>query len=1200
MFPTTLDFGLRQLLSSIAAILLIGPGLVLWAPAETDAQDLFRQRIAPILQQRCVSCHNDNDLDGGLSLQSAAAFSKGGESGELVVKGKPDESSLIDYISGEEPEMPKDQKPLTAKEVELFRKWVKDGAAWPADFKIAYRSGISRDWWSMKPLTKPKLEEPRANPIDYFVGKKHQELGLSFSAEAERKVLIRRLYYDLIGLPPSIAEVKQFVQSKDPLAYEKLVDRLLDSPRYGERWARHWLDVVQYGETHGYDKDKPRTNAWPYRDYVIRALNEDKPYSRFVREQLAGDSLYPFTRDGIVATGFIAAGPWDFIGHAEVPESKTDGQVARNLDRDNMVSSTMNTFCSLTVQCARCHNHKLDPVTMEEYYNLQAVFAAVDRADRDYDADPRIAKRRRTLVERKTAIEAKITALEGQVSDKKQDDLVKLEKQLAQLQSQVNSGFPQPKLPKSRRMGYHSQVASDQNTAKWVQLDLGQATSIDTVLLFGAVEYGFDDFGFPHRFVVEASLTADFQSSDILLDSRNRDYPRPGSLPVVIRPDSPVSARFVRVTATKLWNRRVKGSPQSKDWIFAMGEMSVVSNDRHVAVKSVTALDSIEASPGWGKANLVDHLFGGYDLETRLGRIESKSNGYHSQFADGPDVTKWVQLNWDQAQIFDEIRVYPAYPTDFKETPGFGFPLRFKIEVANDPGFDRSVVVYDQTAKDFPSPLLKPLVVRLPSNKKFQHVRLTSTRLWNRGDPGGKNHALALAELEVLSQGRNLAASATVTALDSINAGRWHTNNLVDGHTSRLPVVQRMNYLAAVGKNEKLSAQLDGLKNRRQAMFEQQVGPKLINELNQTQAELAQLNSDLAALPKPSKVYAGTVHRGSGAFRGRAGLGPREIYVLHRGEVTQKKQKAIPGTVDYIPESRPVFDLPEGHDESDRRIALANWIVRKDNPLTWRSVVNRVWHYHFGKGIVDTPNDFGRGGSLPSHAKLLDWLAVEFRDGGEFIEQQSIKSLHRLICTSRTYRQSSKSDRHDRFDQSNRYLWKMNRRRLSAEEIHDSVLQVAGILNEKMGGPSYRDFVVERPEHSPHYEYHLYDPNDPSTHRRAVYRFIVRSQPQPLMDTLNCADPSFSVPKRSETLTALQALGLLNNRFMVAMSQRYAENLAAETGETKAQVQVGFQRLTGRAATSEELELLVNYCERHGLENLCRVLFNLNEFIFVD
>ena len=199
------------------------------------------------------------------------------------------------------------------------------------------------------------------NPIDAFVMTKLVEKGLPYSPLADKRTLIRRLYFDLIGLPPEPAEIEAFLKDDRPDAYERQVDRLLASPHYGERWARHWLDVVHFGETHGYDKDQPRPNAWPYRDYVIRALNTDKPYRHFVQEQIAGDVLFPGTVDGIEALGFLSAGPWDFIGHVEVPESKIDGKVARHLDRDDFVANTLGTFMGLTVHCAPVSQPQVRP-----------------------------------------------------------------------------------------------------------------------------------------------------------------------------------------------------------------------------------------------------------------------------------------------------------------------------------------------------------------------------------------------------------------------------------------------------------------------------------------------------------------------------------------------------------------------------------------------------------------------------------------------------------------------------------------------------------------------------------------------------------------------------------------------------------------------------------------------------------------------
>lgn len=257
--------------------------------------------------------------------------------------------------------------------------------------------------------------------------------------------------------------------------------------------------------------------------------------------------------------------------------------------------------------------------------------------------------------------------------------------------------------------------------------------------------------------------------------------------------------------------------------------------------------------------------------------------------------------------------------------------------------------------------------------------------------------------------------------------------------------------------------------------------------------------------------------------------------------------------------------------------------------------MNRVWLYHFGRGIVETPNDFGRMGQQPTHPELLDWLAAEFRDHG-----QSLRELHRLIVLSSTYRQASDfNPKMAQIDSDNRYLWRMNRRRLQAEELRDSVLAVSGKLDPKMGGPGYYLFELQKTEHSPHYEYHLFDPEDPATHRRSLYRFIVRSQPDPFMTTLDCADSSQSTPKRNETLTSLQALSLLNNRFMLSMAKHFAARLDAFP-TVEQQVEHGMLLVTGRLPNAAERNALTAYCAAHGTKNLCRVLLNLSEFVYVD
>ncbi|QIF06181.1 DUF1553 domain-containing protein [Roseimicrobium sp. ORNL1] len=984
----------------------------------------FTRDVRPIFEKHCHECHGTEKQKNGFRLDvKQEAFTSGDAHAPNLLPGKSAESPLFLFISGldDKVQMPPKAKGtrLTAAEVATIRQWIDEGAVWPDGIDTAQVED-RMDWWAFKPLVKLAVPLPRdgdspdstQNAIDVIVEAKLREHRAAPAQEADARTLIRRLSYDLIGLPPSPEEVEAFAREQSSgdadqreKNYAALVDRLLASPRYGERWARHWLDLVHYGETHGYDKDKPRLNAWPYRDYVIRAFNEDKPYERFVEEQIAGDVLHPGTADSIVALGFIAAGPWDLIGHAEVPESKIDGRIARHLDRDDMVQNTMGAFTSLTVGCAQCHNHKFDPISQGDYYSLQAVFAALDRADRKYFADPDLTKRyatlearQRDLTSKQKVVDEKLTSLGGQT--------------LAKLNENIEAAKKRGKGNLRAEFGYHSAIAPTQDSVKWVQVDLGRSVVLDKVVLrpcyddFNGVGAGF---GFPLRYRVEASDDETFQKDVIhLVAHETQDVPSPGTSPIVIQTNG-ATARFIRVTATRL-------APRKNDYIFALAEVQAIDTANHNAAEgaTVTALDSIEAPPRWRKVNLVD----------------------------------------------------------------------------------------------------------------------------------------AISPVE--DEGGNLAALQA----------------------------ERERFLATLGD------------------------AALHRELSQMKQELAEVSKALAAFPKPDVVYAGTIHHGTGAFAGTGAQNgkPRPIYLLKRGDVKTPAQEASPGAISAISLKFHLparFTLSDLADEGSRRAALARWITARENPLTWRSIVNRVWQHHFGRALVDTPNDFGRMGAKPTNPALLDWLAVTFRDD----MHGSLKQLHKLIVMSRTYRQSSHVPHAGDIaarDGDNLLLWRQNRRKLDAECVRDSVLAVAGKLDLTMGGPSFQDFVIEKPQHSPHYEYNLHDPNDPKSHRRSIYRFIVRSQQQPFMTTLDCADPSMRVDKRNESISPLQALALKNNGLTVTMADHFANRVQRETSGKEAQVQRAVALSLCRPATTEEIPTLTAYAEEHGMANLCRLLMNLNEFNFVD
>ena len=968
-------------------------------PAAVDRRVDFARDVQPILAKSCYGCHGPEKHKSGYRLDVKSIALKGGDIGGAIIAGNGAASPLIHYVAGIDDDMlmpPKGER-LTAEQIGILRAWIDQGAIWPDDAN-GPRVKDKADHWAFKPATRPVVPvvDGVAHPIDAFIRAAIARKQLKPSSEADRRTLIRRLSFDLTGLPPTPAEVEAFLADGSPGAYEKLVDRLLASPRYGERWGRHWLDVVHFGETHGYDKDKPRPNAWPYRDYVIRALNEDKPYSRFVKEQLAGDVLYPSTADGIVATGFIAAGPWDFVGHVELREGTSDKDLTRSNDRDDMVMTTMSTFQSLTVHCARCHNHKFDPITQEDYYRLQAVFAGVDRGDRPYDTEPGTAARRQQLLAERASIEARLAAVHEAVAKVSSPAIEKLDARIAKLRPTVAGAAPSE-----------------------------------------------------------------------------------------------------------------GGSP---------------------------------------------------------------SNGYHSAIEPTPDAAKWVQVELPAEVAIEHVTLVPARPTDFADTPGFGFPLRFKVELADAADFASPATLADHAAQDFANPGSTPLTV-LAGGKRGRVVRVTATRLWER-HRGGMDFVFALGELQVWSGGRNVALGAGVTSADSIEAGRWSRRFLVDGYDSR-------------GRIERAheAHELRSLEDERRALAAAQLDEPSRAALKALPERLAALQRDIAALPPPSKVYAAVPLPK-----------PRPVHLLARGDVKHPKQLMAAGSLEVFAGKDVSFAITNVHDEGSRRAALAEWLTNERNLLTRRSIVNRVWHYHFGNGIIDSPNDFGHMGGTPSHPELLDWLAYWFQDHGE-----SLKALHRLIVTSATYRQSSAANRaYETIDADNRYLWRMNRTRLDAESLRDAMLAASGTLDEsRRGGPSDQQFAFKDGE-SPVYDYANVHLDAAGPLRRSVYRFIVRSVPDPFMDTLDCPDPSVLAPKRNTTLTALQALSLLNNPFVLRHADQLAARVAKESADVAVQAAAVYRLTLGRHPTAQESKMMIDYTRRFGMANACRMIFNSNEFVFVD
>ncbi len=359
--------------------------------------EFFEERVAPLLVEHCLGCHGSGEPKGGLDLTRRSTALKGGKRGEAIVPGRPAQSHLLErVVKGEMPKKDGDRtRRLTAGEVEILREWIRDGAAWPVDrvldpYERTTSTRAGWDWWSLQPIRRPALPERTAepdggsvsHPIDRFVLARLREKGMTPAPPASRRTLIRRLHFDLIGLPPEPEKVDAFAVDEDPRAYETLVDELLDSPAFGERWARYWLDLVRFAETNGYERDATKPHAWRYRDYVIRSFNEDKPFNRFVLEQLAGDELADRSLETVVATGFLRLGTWD--------DEPNDDLEYRYERLEDQVQATGTTFLGMTLRCARCHNHKFDPIPQVDYYRVASSFWAgfIEARDRKWMGGP--------------------------------------------------------------------------------------------------------------------------------------------------------------------------------------------------------------------------------------------------------------------------------------------------------------------------------------------------------------------------------------------------------------------------------------------------------------------------------------------------------------------------------------------------------------------------------------------------------------------------------------------------------------------------------------------------------------------------------------------------------------------------------------------------------------------------------------------
>ncbi|NQV24802.1 MAG: DUF1553 domain-containing protein [Rhodopirellula sp.] len=972
----------------------------------------FERDVAPLLAAKCVECHSGNAPKGGIDLSTKSGLLKGGETGVAVEAGKPDDSLLWHRVADDE--MPP-RHPLSEREKATLRNWISGGAKWTGGdidrFRYTSDSRAGYDWWSLQPVRKVsppligKTDWPR-NSIDNFVLKRLIENQLSPSKQATARKQLRRLYFDLIGLPPSPEVVATFVAAPTDEAYLKIVDELLASQRYGERWARHWLDVVRFGESNGFERNAPRTNFWYYRDWVINSLNNDMPYDEFARMQLIGDLLKPGP-EGAASTGFLVAG----IHNTTVGGSERMKKLARQDELEEVIAAVGQTFLGLTVNCARCHDHKFDPIKQTEYYQLISTISGMNHGER---------------VERTEAESRKLAELSAELA-------------VAAKKLSTFDGHVRNEILAARKKGEIKQATPPKPFAQW---------NFDNDLN--------DSIGSLHGKIVGS---AKLEGGALVVDGKS----------------------YVETTI-------------------------VPTELKEKTLEAWVQVDTLDQSGG-----------GAISLETPGGGIF--------------DAIVYAER---------EKRRWMAGSNGFVRTESFNAAEEDEaakqiVHVAIVYKADGTIIGY-RNGQPYGSPIRKSGLQTYAANGSQVLFGL-------RHSPGGGNRFLSGC-IHKASLYDTALSSEAVAASAGTDSDYVSDEELVDWLTP---------------ENMKERATLKSL----------------VTTLTEKRQQVEAASNRNIYTMNPGK--------------------PAEIRFLTRDDIEQEGEVVSPGAVASVSGVSAAFGLTPAASDAERRKKLADWITSPDNPLFARVIVNRIWQYHFGSGLVTTASDFGFNGGQPSHPELLDWLVGQFKTNG-----LRLKPLHRLIVTSATYRQGSPINHvAQKIDADNRLLWRKAPRRLEAEVVRDAILSASGKLNATMGGPGFQDVKLVPNNGTTYYE--PFDADGDEFFRRTIYRFTPRGGRSALLDTFDCPDPATAAPRRAVTTTPLQALSLLNNSFVLRMSNYSAERIAIESGtDPSKQIERAWQLTLARSPNDSERQASERLATQHGLPALCRGLFNVNEFVLVD
>ena len=1092
----------------------------------------FNREIRPILSDRCFACHGpDANIAkdaGGFRLDLFETATVPATSGKTpIVPGKPDESELLKRVTHKSANLkmpPPDSKlTISDKEIDLLRRWIEQGAQYEGH-------------WAFKSPTRPELPQVvnegwARNAIDYFVAARLEKAGLSPSKEADRATLIRRVSLDLTGLPPTPAEIDAFINDPSPDAYEKLVDRLLTSPHFGERLAIIWLDASRYADTNGFHHDNIRT-AWPWRQWVIEAFNQNMPYNQFVIEQLAGDLLPNATQEQILASAFCRMHNINDEGGALDAEYRV---VALN-DRVETIAAV---FMAQTYTCSRCHDHKYDPITQDDYYSTWAYFNSID----ERGVYPNNLSEARAYPPR---IMWKSQELQAQIAE--------ATSRLDEAKKHYSEHLPSVK----RELLASGQKLRDSAGVAWADAKLASAVSSEAGTTIKLMPDGSALLGGQTPDAEDITLTYQTHATGLRL----------------IRLDALTDASF-----------KDKGVGRAENGNAVLSHIKVQA----VSIKDPSKTQDIELAWGWADTEQPN---GDYDVLNAL-RDDAHGWAIGGQLDDNPHTALFLTRQPFGYEGGTELRI-----TLVNRSVYAGHTLgRVRVDVAS--ANDQVVNQFPIVSRDWFQ--IGPYDGELPKALEQRYGPEDATRI----DPGDKpidgqrwTHFPTIQDGKPYSfrNGKNVFYFGR-----SIFTPEQRQLNLSLGKGSPIQLYLNGEEVFARQKQgkdsdrDKLTITLKPGENTLVAKVTK-TGPgtfyyeaaaandgpvalqplSLLNEANQPAHLVDRVAQQMLANSEPAKRVA-MIERELKDLEDQAVpvtimkelSEPVPAYVLHRGEY----DKPI---MDRVRERRtPLYlDVQMPEDAPNNRLGYALWLTQPNHPLTARVHVNRLWQMLFGTGLVKTVEDFGSQAEWPSHPELLDYLAVDFVEKG-----WDQKAIIKLIVTSATYRQQAVTQSASlENDPDNRLLSYFPRRRLTGESIRDQALFVAGLMNDKIGGPSVKPYqpgdlwneVAIGGTNTGNFKR---DSGD-ALYRRSIYTFWKKTSPPAQMQTFNAPTREFCVVSRDVTNTPLQALVLWNDEQFLEAARVLAQRTIAEAQGDDARITLIYRRCTGQAPGERAMRVL--------------------------